>query len=350
MNSTSIESMENVSKNKSGKNCEETFVTENFLMGFVNSAFVIFLFLTIVSAIMHVYILNRAYTHIRGRTADKCLHVFLFSMAFADLILTGFCYPFELSQRIDLISLPYTLNVIEQLLCFAALIASSFSLVFLNLDKLAYFKFPLRYSELFTRRRAVLISGTCWFISFAYLLIAYLCGSFKCFGLNCVSMNVDSDKVYVYWGTTLLSSILPATTSLLVALYILNIMTAHQKQIKQEKLLCSPSHPHGRQNSIFLARMRTFYFIFMTTVFTAITLLPYRFLNIYRILYDEKEKECSELLTSWILNFMVMLNSIINPVLTLTILPQYRLQCITKLHDKMQPSFRETECTRDLSV
>ena len=79
-----------------------------------------------------------------------------------------------------------------------------------------------------------------------------------------------------------------------------------------ENLICSPiNHPHGRQNSIFIARMRTFYFIFMTTVFTAITLLPYRFLNIYRIAYEDSEqRDCGSLLFYWILNFMVMLNSV----------------------------------------
>jgi hypothetical protein len=43
------------------------------------------------------------------------------------------------------------------------------------------------------------------------------------------------EHVYVYIGSVLVSSILPTITSLAVALYILQIMTAHQKQIKQGK-------------------------------------------------------------------------------------------------------------------
>jgi hypothetical protein len=41
------------------------------------------------------------------------------------------------------------------------------------------------------------------------------------------------EHLYVYIGSVLISSILPTITSLAVALYIMKIMTAHQKQIKQ---------------------------------------------------------------------------------------------------------------------
>jgi hypothetical protein len=47
----------------------------------------------------------------------------------------------------------------------------------------------------------------------------------------------------------------------------------------------------------------------MTTVFTAITLLPYRISSIWRILNDI-DRECSSILMYWVLIFMVMLNSV----------------------------------------
>lgn len=117
-------------------------------------------------------------------------------------------------------------------------------------------------------------------------------------------------KVHIYIVFLLVTSVIPTITSLVVAFYILNIMTVHQRQIRQDELLCSPSHPHERQNSVFLIRMRTFYFIFFTTVFTAITLLPYRFVNIYRILNDKDHAECSSIVFIYILSYMVMLNSV----------------------------------------
>lgn len=58
-------------------------------MVFFRTANKVLLVSTILSAILQVYILHCAYKHIRGRTADKCLHVFLFSMTCADFILTG---------------------------------------------------------------------------------------------------------------------------------------------------------------------------------------------------------------------------------------------------------------------
>lgn len=77
-----------------------------------------------------------------------------------------------------------------------------------------------------------------------------------------------------------------------------------------EKLLCSPNPSENRQNSVFMARMRTFYFVFMTTVFTAITLLPYRFVGIHRALNPARKSECATILMFWVFMYMVYLNSV----------------------------------------
>ncbi|CAK5120102.1 unnamed protein product [Meloidogyne enterolobii] len=73
------------------------------------------------------------------------------------------------------------------------------------------------------------------------------------------------------------------------------------------------------------SKMRTFYFIFMTTVFTALTLLPYRFAGLQRSLNPQRTNECMTIFLYWLMMYLVYLNSMLNPLLTVSILPQYRM-------------------------
>jgi hypothetical protein len=62
----------------------------------------------------------------------------------------GICYPAEFVDRIRDHTVTHTLfpkfmNITIHMLTWIGLIVSSLSLVFLNLDKLFYFRFPLRY-------------------------------------------------------------------------------------------------------------------------------------------------------------------------------------------------------------
>ncbi|KAI6234217.1 hypothetical protein M3Y99_00829400 [Aphelenchoides fujianensis] len=323
-------------------------VSVAFIIQFNQMADATLLVCTLASAILQLNVLSRAYGHIRGKTADKCLHVFLFSMTLADFILTGICYPFEIAHRFQMLpSMPRIIYLSSHVLCWISLIVSSFSLVLMNADKLVYFRFPLRYSQYFTRRRSVCISVAVWIGACVFVAFAWAVNSFQCNGEYCQQLGFAPNRLHVYIIFLLIASVMPTVTSLTVALYILKIMSIHRKQITQEKLLCSPSTSKARQNSVFMTRMRTFYFIFMSTIFTAATLLPYRFVQITRMLNPAQIPECSTILVLWILIYMVFLNSIVNPLLTVTILPQYRLSCLHRLRYKKQPSPREFDSTRE---
>ncbi|CAK5091213.1 unnamed protein product [Meloidogyne enterolobii] len=58
------------------------------------------------------------------------------------------------------------------------------------------------------------------------------------------------------------------------------------------------------------SKMRTFYFIFMTTVFTALTLLPYRFAGLQRSLNPQRTNECMTIFLYWLMMYLVYLNSV----------------------------------------
>uniref|UniRef100_A0A1I7XEY3 G_PROTEIN_RECEP_F1_2 domain-containing protein n=1 Tax=Heterorhabditis bacteriophora TaxID=37862 RepID=A0A1I7XEY3_HETBA len=134
--------------------------------------------------------------------------------------------------------------------------------------------------------------------------------------------------------------VIPTVTSLAVALYILKVVSSHQKKLAEEQALynnSSTTHSHA-----IASRLRTFYFIFMTTVFTAATLLPYRISAIVLSFGEQKLSTCSGTLSRWLMSYLISLNAILNPLITVTVLPQYRCKLVSKF---LGTSGSETKAT-----
>uniref|UniRef100_A0A1I8BNZ8 G_PROTEIN_RECEP_F1_2 domain-containing protein n=1 Tax=Meloidogyne hapla TaxID=6305 RepID=A0A1I8BNZ8_MELHA len=227
------------------------------------------------------------------------------------------------------------ISALMHILCWIGLIVSSLSLVFLNLDKLIFFRFPLRYSTCFTRARAIYLALGCWFLSTAFVLFAWSTESFHCVDEDCVTLAIFPNRLYIYLPFMICVGVIPTITSLSVAIYIMKVVSEHRRQIKaQEHLLRTPRDTNSpalvtesspRPHSAMRSKMRTFYFIFMTTVFTAFTLLPYRFAGLQRSLNPQRTNECMTIFLYWLMMYLVYLNSMLNPLLTVSILPQYRM-------------------------
>ncbi|KAK0406503.1 hypothetical protein QR680_018613 [Steinernema hermaphroditum] len=303
--------------------------------------------LTIISSILQVFVMCQAVHNIRRRSSDKCMHVFLLSMTFADFLLTAVGYPIELLPRVGLIpNVPYYVSVTMHMLCWMGLSISSFSLVLLNVDKLFYFRFPLRYSTYFTRFRAICVVSLCWTGCALFVIFAWISKSFNCVDEDCRTLAIFPNKMHIYLTFMIVVGVIPTLTSLAVALYLLKVVTAHRKQMAEERALF---HETGRKQSIqFASRLRTFYFIFMTTIFTALTLLPYRIVSLQRAVNPAQSHTCLSILFFWILMYMIYLNSIFNPLITVTVLPQYRCRLINmiffgKAKKEEDKTFRSTE-------
>ncbi|KAK6047214.1 hypothetical protein COOONC_15281 [Cooperia oncophora] len=87
----------------------------------------------------------------------------------------------------------------------------------------------------------------------------------------------------------------------------MKVVTSHRKKLAEEQTL----YQAGPSRQVVASRLRTFYFVFMTTVFTAATLLPFRISSIIMSFSDHHE--------------------IFNPLITVTVLPQYRCRPIRQL-------------------
>ncbi|KAL3096978.1 hypothetical protein niasHS_002694 [Heterodera schachtii] len=319
-------------------------ISADTIIAFTEDMDSIMLIFTLLSSVLQLYVIYAAAKHIQRKTSDKCLHVFLLSMTVADFLLTALCYPVELAPRAGIIrKFPRFVSAAMHMLCWIALIVSSLSLVFLNLDKLFFFRFPLRYSNLFTRARAIYLVSACWLFSTTFVLFAWATESFHCVDDDCITLAIFPNRLHIYLPFMIFVGVFPTVTSLVVAIYIMKVVAEHRTQIKAQELLLrtprdsSPStvRSHSAQVS---AKMRTFYFIFMTTVFTALTLLPYRFAGLQRSLNPQRMNECLTIFLYWL---MIMPPSsfpcksfpfpMVNPLLTVTVLPQYRINFVNAL-------------------
>uniref|UniRef100_A0A915D3N4 G-protein coupled receptors family 1 profile domain-containing protein n=1 Tax=Ditylenchus dipsaci TaxID=166011 RepID=A0A915D3N4_9BILA len=185
-------------------------VSTETIISFTETTDAILFICTVLSSFLQVYVMYLAIKHIRRRTSDKCMHVFLFSMTFADFLLTALCYPVELAPRAGLISVfPKYISATMHGLCWVGLIVSSLSLVFLNLDKLFYFRFPLRYANFFTRARAIGLVSASWILSSAFVIFAWTTNSFHCVDEDCVTLAIFPNRLYIYVPFMIFVGVIP---------------------------------------------------------------------------------------------------------------------------------------------
>ncbi|VBB30088.1 unnamed protein product [Acanthocheilonema viteae] len=287
------------------------------------------------SACLQVIVIINALRYIRKHASECYMHIFLLNMTLADLLLTGIALPMEFLIDIDTITLqfPYRINLMMHFLLWLGTSVSGLNLVLLNVDKLIFFKFPLRYSELMTRNRAYLMAFATWFISVIFIYLAFYTRALIC-RYNCERLTTDNSRYgpLMYLFFTFFVSAFPALSSFMVALYLLRIVNIHRKQIAEEQKLCI-ANGICRKNNAMKSGMRTFYFIFISTFFTILTLTPYRLVTLYRTIIDKDTviRTCSSVFISILTYYAMNLNPILNPLLTVTILPQYRLYCLNFL-------------------
>ncbi|CAB3399634.1 unnamed protein product [Caenorhabditis bovis] len=304
--------------------CTETaFMTLDVMDAYLRSFEYFLLVSCFFSTFLQVYVLTKAVKNIRKATGDECLHLFLLSMTLGDLLLTSFCYPIEQLREQEIIKPPLWINVLQHFLTWVGLSASSASLILLNADKLLYFKFPLRYTNMMTSSKGVSIVIAVWIGCFVFVTLCWWLECFSC-EEDCRQLMILPNKVVMYIVFTVSACIAPSLTSLFVAIYILKVVSSHRTKLSDE---------NGSSSHALASRLRTFYFIFMTTIFTVATLLPYRLYNIKRqiIPRDSDEISCMNILFSWTCLYFVSLNAILNPLITVTVLPQYRFRWLCKI-------------------
>ncbi|KAE9413936.1 hypothetical protein Angca_001768, partial [Angiostrongylus cantonensis] len=212
------------------------FVDQDVLLRFVRSMDYFVFCSAAVSSLLQIDVLKKASRHVRRNINDQCLHVFLLSMTMGDFILTAVCYPIEaISRMLDIRDeMPIIVNVTVHFLTWVALSGSSLSLILLNVDKLLYFKYPLRYSSYVKRSRGIMSAFLLWSCCVLFVAAAWYFECFECED-NCSTIHLLRER----WGMYLLFSVaklqvsvcvMPTLTSLIVAIYIVKIVSSHRKR------------------------------------------------------------------------------------------------------------------------
>ena len=178
--------------------------------------------------------------------------------------ISALCYPVELAPRAGLIQkFPRFVSAVMHMLCWIGLIVSSISLVFLNLDKLFFFRFPLRSAQH--------LGGIHEFASFpdippvspgrvpfiwsapvgcsappscclhgpqSHSIVLMKIGRASKGSSNIVLFSVTlaifPNRLHIYLPFMICVGVIPTVTSLVVAIYIMKVVGEHRRQIKAQ--------------------------------------------------------------------------------------------------------------------
>ncbi|KAL3121569.1 hypothetical protein niasHT_009046 [Heterodera trifolii] len=243
------------------------------------------------------------------------IHIYIASMTFGDLVVV-FCQIFESfeSRRPFLGVVPC---ICVYLLGWSGIAVSALSLVLLNGDKLLFFNFPIYYRVIKSVRRALRMCAMIWTVSLGVPTCFWLFGILRIRDPNKCEMTVNFEFApgmeYFYTILITLFCICPIFSSAVVSCYLLRLMrTKRQFLNKMRKNFNNSTAANSaavselcQQAPAFSNKLRSLVFIFTTTVWTALSLLPFRLLMLYWMYLVDIDHFCAEKCQwlQWIYNF-----------------------------------------------
>lgn len=310
-----------------------------FIIGFIPNLLIIFLSLKILS--MH----NKRETQ----------HLCILSMSIADLIFITVNCPIAFAAYSLRSRMPKNICILLLYTAHLSMVASSLSLLCLNIDKFLALKFPLRYLAHVTFARSKISVLLCWVIAFSWAS-AFVFTLFN-FGENCdVFMHVDAIKVYLGFFVAFFA--VPVAISVLISIYVfaiskatrefIRIPTAAEKRliwrlwkkpttesIESNKTEAGEAVSEPEKETVRPAASTSFQrfqrrrnysnfrravFVFTETIWSVFTAVPYRVVYL-ACFYSEEYWVKSILLSSFVL---LMLHPVGNPIITFITQPQYQ--------------------------
>ncbi|KAH7702390.1 Protein AEXR-1, partial [Aphelenchoides avenae] len=230
-----------------------------------------------------------------------------------------FAHPHELITRRFAVAQSVSLCSAVQFTYWVGIAISGLALTLLNIDKLIYFRWPLKYLMM-SKKRAAYLCLSAVGISLGYVGYVWLAGFVYVPDKACILMMVPGKK-YIYEIFTVCFCILPVVSSAFLSIYLYRLT---------RQRMSSPGIDGGQVDMPTLKnKLRSLVFIFATTAWTAFSLLPYRVFNIFRIyVFDWASMNCDSKAvlnwTAWILIYLLTLNAIVNPFITSFVYAPYR--------------------------
>ncbi|EFO82337.1 hypothetical protein CRE_00151 [Caenorhabditis remanei] len=278
------------------------------------------------------------------------LHLFILNMTLGDSILTLFCHPYELLARRYVGVQIHLLTVFLNFANWVGLAVSGLSLTLLNVDKLIFFCWPFKYDIWMSYSRAKKFCYMTWIVSIGFATYYWLY-SYVYFINTKVDVKKRLEIQYVfltvfmndgqlspinrlfYEAFTVVFCVVPIISSLFVSCYLYDLTRRKRKLIIRSTLSKRNENKVRRlgSNFVYILKLQasSFAFIFATTLWTSCSLLPYRIANLARIhviawpnLACESRQSVSWF--TWSMLYLLILNPIINPLITAFAYAPYR--------------------------
>lgn len=294
--------------------------------------------LAVVGAIMNIVVIYIAVKILLKSDKRKTQHLCILSMAVADLIFaithcpkTFFAFALNRLLHENLCTVIFYISHLTT-------VASSLSLLFINIDKFIYLRYPLRYLVLVTYGRGKLLILLCWCVATAWATF-FVFGHFDAWHGQCPKGVDAQDSFAIYFFFVIVIFIMPITASLLISsrVYIVTKRATSTKyqlgmrrcgiQYAAAPLLVEAASASSR-NSFHRFRasrtqpdMKIACFIFSTTLWSFCTSIPYRLFIL--IFYASGDQGWPQ----WLLLLAyasIISNPTGNPIITCAIQPQYQ--------------------------
>uniref|UniRef100_A0A5S6Q705 G_PROTEIN_RECEP_F1_2 domain-containing protein n=1 Tax=Trichuris muris TaxID=70415 RepID=A0A5S6Q705_TRIMR len=190
---------------------------------------------------------------------------FVVSMTVSDL-LYGIVY---MSTRLYNQLIPRWLCGPYYMTLWACQIGSVVFLLLLNVDKYISVRYPLQYPCMATKRTVTFQVAIVWLSIFLYCLLSFYCGAVHYDEDSPFECNIQVEPIF-YILMLLLCYMAPLLSSLTISIYI-------AWKVQQKPKYCHrmiPERPDGMKPKRRMAKR--IFFVFISTVWTTITFLPYR--------------------------------------------------------------------------
>lgn len=258
------------------------------------------------------------------RTTGDLTHSFVCSMASADLLLCCFAQPFEfLLHKLTstgMVHAPEWICRTQHCVYWLGYSASGLSLTLLNLDKLLFFKWPLHYGMVGTKKTAVASIWAAWIVCLAGSVVMVVPEVLQLSPRgDCGTVTINA---HLYISYTILFCILPVLSSAVVSVYLSKLVQEMRRSNS------------GYSTTLFSdytvqQRLRAMAFIFITTAWTFVALTPFRLFNIVRLYeapkwYTDRRTMVSVHWMGYVFLFILSLNPSINACLTLITYAPYK--------------------------
>jgi hypothetical protein len=251
----------------------------------------------------------------------------------ADFLSTAFHYPAVAAWYISNAEYDPNFCLALVLVAQATSMASSLSLLCLNVDKFLYVTYSIKYELYVSQQRALLATASVWAVSIGWALV-FVTNFINGVGHGCSYSGIETTSYIVF---SVCFFILPTILSLIISIHIAVIVSRYTCASKleltaikqQNQLNAGNCKRHSINQRCRWKPLKRITFIFTTTVWTVITCLPYRLLFMLRL----SESPNGFYLLRYILYGVMSANAAGNPIITLFTLKLYRT-CTVKMFKK----------------